>query len=233
MDYLHGYDGGARKETETMKFRSLILAFMIALVPAGALLAEPRQVGWEDLMPSATAAAIENPFEAMSPEQIDTLRKILRLELGLETGNTDATLEAAQLRAKLEDEGLDVDDLFAKREEIMEQRLRAAESVNEDLVEQDVRLPGYLLPLEMRDRKAVEFLLVPTVGACIHTPPPPANQVVHVRYPQGFVVEGLFTPVWINGRLRAESSTQKVGYSDGEARVAVSYAMQPDVVEPY
>jgi uncharacterized protein len=216
-----------------MKFRSLILAFMIALVSAGQLLAEPRQVGWDDLIPSAPAPAIENPFDAMQPEQIDILRKILRLELGLEPGDTDAVVEAAELRAKLEAEGLDVDDLFAKREEIMEQRRRVAESVNEDLVEKDVRLPGYLLPLEMRDRKAVEFLLVPTVGACIHTPPPPANQVVHVRYPEGFAVDGLYTPVWINGRLKAESSTQRVGYSDGQARVTVSYAMQPDVVEPY
>jgi uncharacterized protein len=216
-----------------MKFRSLILAFMIALVSAGQLLAEPRQVGWDDLIPSAPAPAIENPFDAMQPEQIYILRKILRLELGLEPGDTDAVVEAAELRAKLEAEGLDVDDLFAKREEIMEQRRRVAESVNEDLVEKDVRLPGYLLPLEMRDRKAVEFLLVPTVGACIHTPPPPANQVVHVRYPEGFAVDGLYTPVWINGRLKAESSTQRVGYSDGQARVTVSYAMQPDVVEPY
>jgi uncharacterized protein len=216
-----------------MKFRSLILAFMIALVSAGQLLAEQRQVGWDDLIPSAPAPAIENPFDAMQPEQIDILRKILRLELGLEPGDTDAVVEAAELRAKLEAEGLDVDDLFAKREEIMEQRRRVAESVNEDLVEKDVRLPGYLLPLEMRDRKAVEFLLVPTVGACIHTPPPPANQVVHVRYPEGFAVDGLYTPVWINGRLKAESSTQRVGYSDGQARVTVSYAMQPDVVEPY
>ncbi len=216
-----------------MKLRHLIFALTIILVPADQLSAEPKQVGWDDLMPSASAAAIENPFEAMSTDQIDTLRKILRLELGLETGDTDATVEAAELRAKLEDEGLDVDALFAKREEIMEQRRRAAESVNEELVEQDIRLPGYLLPLEMRDRKVVEFLLVPTVGACIHTPPPPANQLVHVSYPEGFAVDGLYTPVWINGKLKAESSTQRVGYSDGQARVTVSYAMQPDVVEPY
>ena len=216
-----------------MKLRHLIFALTIMLVPAGQLSAEPKQVGWDDLMPSAPTAAIENPFEAMPSEQIDILRKILRLELGLEPGDTDATVEAAELRAKLAEEGLDVDVLFAKREELMEQRRRAAESVNEDLVEQDVRLPGYLLPLEIRDRKAVEFLLVPTVGACIHTPPPPANQVVHVRYPEGFAVDGLYTPVWINGRLKAESSTHRVGYSDGQARVAVSYAMQPDVVEPY
>jgi hypothetical protein len=216
-----------------MKFRPLSFALMIALVPSGPLFAEPRQIGWDDLKPTAPAAAIENPFEAMSVEQIDILRRILRLETRSKTGNTNPKVEASALRAKLEEQGLDVDALFVKREEIIDQRRRAAESVNEKLVEQDIRLPGYLLPLEMRDRKAVEFLLVPTVGACIHTPPPPANQMVHVRYPEGVAVDGLYTPVWINGRLKAESSVQQVGYSDGQARVAVSYAMQPDVVEPY
>jgi len=96
-----------------------------------------------------------------------------------------------------------------------------------------VRLPGYVLPLEFKDRKAVEFLLVPTVGACIHTPPPPANQVVHVVYPEGIEVNGLFTPVWITGSMVAQSSVQDVGYVDGQAPVSVSYSMQPQLVEGY
>ncbi len=38
-----------------------------------------------------------------------------------------------------------------------------------------------MLPLEMSGPKAVEFLLVPTVEACAHTPPPPPpNQLVYV-----------------------------------------------------
>jgi hypothetical protein len=37
----------------------------------------------------------------------------------------------------------------------------------------------------------------------------------------------------INGKLKAERSTHSVGYSDGQSHVTVTYAMQPDVVEPY
>ena len=43
-----------------------------------------------------------------------------------------------------------------------------------------VRLAGYVVPLESSMDELKEFLLVPYFGACLHTPPPPANQIVHV-----------------------------------------------------
>ena len=115
----------------------------------------------------------------------------------------------------------------------METRERIATATNDELLGQSVRIPGYLLPLEMKDRKAVEFLLVPTVGACIHTPTPPANQMVHVRYPGGFPVEGLYTPIWVNGKLLGESKVETVRYADGQANVQTSYTMTADTVESY
>src|SRR4051812_19776056 len=42
-----------------------------------------------------------------------------------------------------------------------------------------VRLPGYVVPLDEARGGVKEFLLVPYFGACIHVPPPPANQIVH------------------------------------------------------
>jgi len=44
-----------------------------------------------------------------------------------------------------------------------------------------VKLPGYLVPPDEVRGQITEFLLVPYFGACIHTPPPPANQIVFVR----------------------------------------------------
>jgi hypothetical protein len=44
-----------------------------------------------------------------------------------------------------------------------------------------IRLPGYLVPLDESGNGIKEFLLVPYFGACIHTPPPPANQIVLVQ----------------------------------------------------
>ena len=44
-----------------------------------------------------------------------------------------------------------------------------------------VKLPGYIVPLDVTEEgRVTEFLLVPYYGACIHTPPPPANQIVVV-----------------------------------------------------
>ena len=48
-----------------------------------------------------------------------------------------------------------------------------------------IRIPGYVLPLEFSGSKVTEFLLVPWVGACIHTPPPEPNQIVYVKARQG------------------------------------------------
>ena len=45
------------------------------------------------------------------------------------------------------------------------------------------------------------FLLVPYVGACIHVPPPPANQIVFVQLKHGFKSPELFAPVWVTGRI--------------------------------
>jgi hypothetical protein len=42
------------------------------------------------------------------------------------------------------------------------------------------RVPGYMIPLEDNLEEVTEFLLVPYPGACIHVPPPPPNQIVHV-----------------------------------------------------
>ncbi|NDR55341.1 DUF3299 domain-containing protein [Pseudoruegeria sp. M32A2M] len=213
-------------------FARLVLMLSLAVPPGLAQAADPQEISWDTLAPPA--AVIENPFETITYDQMDTLRQILRFETGAEqSDDAEARTEAQALREQLSKDGLDVDGLFAARVAIMEKREAAASAVNEDIVGTSVRLPGYMLPLKFKDRKAVEFLLVPTVGACIHTPPPPANQIVHVVYPEGIEVDVLFRPVWITGTMVAQSSVQDVGYVDGQAPVSVSYSMQPVLVEKY
>ena len=65
-----------------------------------------------------------------------------------------------------------------------------------------IRLPGYLVPLEFDSLGGVEFLLVPFVGACIHVPPPPPNQLVYAVTDQPHQMTGLFDPVYAVGTLR-------------------------------
>lgn len=78
---------------------------------------------------------------------------------------------------------------------------KAAESVAK-LEGIKVRVPGYIVPLDDETRTLTEFLLVPYMGACIHTPPPPANQMVYVKMTRGERVSfGLNDAVWVEGTI--------------------------------
>jgi hypothetical protein len=85
-----------------------------------------------------------------------------------------------------------------------------------DLAGAEVKIAGYLLPLELEGAKVTNFLLVPFVGACIHVPPPPANQLVLVDFPSGFSSTGLWQPVAVTGILTlsgVSTDLAEIGYS--------------------
>lgn len=70
-----------------------------------------------------------------------------------------------------------------------------------------VKLPGFVVPLETDGTRISEFLLVPYFGACIHVPPPPANQTVYVVTKKGEEYQGqLFDAVWVTGQLNVQST---------------------------
>ncbi len=213
-------------------FARLVLILSLAVSPGLAQAADPEEISWDTLAPPRLSdrEPVREPDRRTNGHPAPDPAVRGRAE---RSDDADRRAEAQALREQLEEEGLDVDGLFAARLAIMEKAKRRPPAVNEALIGSRVRLPGYVLPLEFKDRKVVEFLLVPTVGACIHTPPPPANQIVHVVYPDGIEVNGLFTPVWITGTMAAERSEQNVGFSDGRARVSVSYTMRPDLVQKY
>ena len=69
-----------------------------------------------------------------------------------------------------------------------------------------------------------EFLLVPFVGACIHVPPPPANQIVYVKTEKGFDVKGSFDPVYVTGIMKVTMTATGLadaGYTIEAERVEV------------
>jgi hypothetical protein len=74
--------------------------------------------------------------------------------------------------------------------------------VVESLGGKRVHIGGYVVPLNFEATRVTDFLLVPFVGACIHVPPPPANQIIYVKIEQGFDVQGTFDPVWVTGTLK-------------------------------
>ncbi len=81
-----------------------------------------------------------------------------------------------------------------------------------------IRLAGFTAPLTFEDGLITEFLLVPTFGACTHVPPPPVNQTIMVRLPegQGLTLEEAWGAVWVTGTLTiegAETDLATAGYT--------------------
>ena len=88
--------------------------------------------------------------------------------------------------------------------------------VVESLTGKRVHIGGYIVPLDFEATRITDFLLVPFVGACIHVPPPPANQIIYVKIDQGFDVRGSFDPVWVTGTLKVTptfTGLAEAGYS--------------------
>jgi len=88
------------------------------------------------------------------------------------------------------------------------------------------RLSGFVVPLDNTQGGIREFLLVPYFGACIHTPPPPANQIVHVIASD--TVKGLHAmdTVRVSGLLKAAR------YSSADMGVS-GYEIKSASVEPF
>ncbi|MGE0797700.1 MAG: DUF3299 domain-containing protein [Lautropia sp.] len=93
------------------------------------------------------------------------------------------------------------------------------------MADRPVRLPGYLVPLEQTQQGIAEFLLVPYFGACIHTPPPPANQIVHVAVVKPIRGFQTMDAVWVSGVLTVARTNSSMGAS--------GYRMRGDRVVAY
>lgn len=84
--------------------------------------------------------------------------------------------------------------------------------VRHELQGSRVRLPGYVVPLEFSSRGIREFLLVPYFGACIHSPPPPANQIVLVSLPKAAPLQSM-DAIWVWGTLGIQQRNTEWGIS--------------------
>jgi hypothetical protein len=219
-----------------MKFPLLLCTTVFFMVSGLHANAEGAlEITWDDLVPES--AQFDDPFEKLYEDQLYNLALIARYREQQEARDkapdfTEAEYDEAV--SKLKAENVDIDGLIARREEITEKRRAQGQATNADLNGKNIRLPGYLLPLEFDDKKITEFLLVPWIGACIHTPPPPPNQIVHVKLENGFDIgDEVFTAVWVNGVMKTEKNSPELSFVDGALNIDVSYVMQADKVELY
>ncbi len=90
-----------------------------------------------------------------------------------------------------------------------------------------IKLPGYIVPLEVNEQgRTTEFLLVPYYGACIHVPPPPSNQIVHIVSEMGVRVEDLYQPYWIEGTMHVKPSSSELADAGYQMEAEKIYAYE-------
>lgn len=90
---------------------------------------------------------------------------------------------------------------------------------------QTVRLPGYIVPIDYSGKGVTAFILVPFVGACVHVPPPPANQLVFVTTAEPYESSGLFEAVNVIGMFGTAATSTQLG--------DIAYALSADIIEPF
>lgn len=164
---------------------------------------QPLPILWEDLMPEGSLEDLLREQEAF----YDMLERRYAANA--------VPLADAQPFAEIE-EGSDLDYMpqFGSFD------------VVEDLDGELIKIPGYVVPFNFDPKQRhTEFLFVPYMGACIHTPPPPPNQLIFVRADPAVEVEDIWAPYWLEGTLNAEENYNEMGDA--------AYALSLSGLEPY
>ncbi|QZA77692.1 DUF3299 domain-containing protein [Deefgea tanakiae] len=209
----------------------IVFIFMAAMLTSLAMATEVKVLKWQQLQPDNPA--LRKTITSMSQEQKSRLmRAIQQLELKQQLeGNKvkPANLTAADL-ALLKEDIKDLKPLIVEIESF--EKKRVSEMIP-SLQGQVIELSGYLLPLNLKGKLVTEFLLVPVIGACIHVPAPPPNQMVVVQYPAGFPQGDLFAPITVQGKVTLKSTKANLALADGAADVEVGYQMLASEVRAY
>ncbi len=171
---------------------SCLLLVLIGAYPAVAEV--PQELQWADLVPKPTAP--------VKPK----LKTFFGPAAG-SAGGKSAYLDNYDIRSRPEDLAT-APPVRGTEGKFMSRPTKRADSsppaIKEELDGKLVKIGGYVVPLDFQSTKIKEFLLVPFVGACIHVPPPPANQIIYVKAKNAFEVKGDFDPVYVTGKLAAK-----------------------------
>ena len=156
-------------------------------------------IEWPDLMPPEVLAILLNP-----PEYIAEI----------EDGSAEDQI-SSQMKSAVN-----------QSEEDAYQQALVSTDVNENLDGAMIRIPGFVVPLEFDEEQTIsQFFLVPYLGACLHMPPPPPNQIILVDAPAGVQMAALYEPFWIEGQISTTVSENDMAKS--------AYAMQLHRLTPY
>jgi hypothetical protein len=169
---------------------------------------EVTEITWEDLMPAGEDELLESLYVEFYQE----------FERNLTANSTPLSQAGTQ--------GADVSTLIREgsADDTMEQI--GTFNVVKGLNGKRIRIPGYVVPFDFNaDAEHTEFLLVPYFGACLHTPPPPPNQIIFVTSEVAAKIENIEEPVWLEGTLSTGEFLNDLGNS--------AYELTLSKLEPY
>jgi hypothetical protein len=190
-------------------FEKAVGATLIAAalsLPAAAIAAEAEyKLG--DRLPqksgAVTAGYKEVPWDALVPASWDPAKELGALDLSTLSDSDPRAIKALEKLKAAMDNAPVVPAINGSR----------------------VRIAGFMVPLDGIRGQITEFLLVPYFGACIHTPPPPSNQIIHVVPVKPYKTDQGMEAVWISGTIetvRAETGMGNAGYRM-KAEVVTTY----------
>lgn len=225
-----------------LRLPGLVFVLLVAMITglSGPVAAEQTQrLKWDNLMPELTP--LQNPLDALPTVLWDAFNDInywKRLQQGPLDDARRAELKEAQKKAEkalgvFEAKGVKPDTVFKAQQEYLDEIERRGKLVVRELEGEQVAISGYLLPLNFAEEGIKEFLLVPYVGACIHVPPPPPNQMIYLKSDEAYKIKDMFEPVTVSGRLKVEAVSKKLSLVDGSEVVDSGYKMQAQSIEPY
>lgn len=160
---------------------------------------EYQTIEWIQLMPEDDLAALLNPPDALQ---------------GIADGSAQDNIDSLGELTEGDEPG--------KR---FYEALKSTKIV-ETFANKAIRLPGFVVPLASdEEQRVTEFFIVPYFGACLHTPPPPPNQIVYVKMEKGFELESIYSPFWFEGTLKIAQTDHSLGSS--------AYSINLDKLYPY
>ena len=177
-------------------------------------------IGTSVLGGTAVSQDFQLNFKPENPEEV--------LAVKWEDLMSQADLTAILNAPPVSHDGYGWDDKFSTDSPVESAFQRALQSfdVNPDYLGKRIVLPGFIVPTAYNEeREVTEFFLVPFFGACIHVPPPPPNQIIHVTYEQGLHLDNMYDAYYILGEL----SSQVVRHELADS----AYSLKAEHVEMY
>ncbi len=154
-----------------------------------------QSIEWKDL--EGKVEAYDDPFEKLSEDILYNLSIVYEVQ-NMDASQVDKDLQEEMAEAKqfLNKEKIDIKYYFDKIRE------KESKQTNSTLDNKKIELNGFSLALGLKEGKIQEFLFVPYIGACIHSPAPPLNQILYVKSSKPVKVEDRYEPLTIKGTLQ-------------------------------